>query len=513
MRVGFCNVTEPGESDCEAGMSGSWPLSKLVAEPLKSTASALLRSACHAKCLSCPRCNYMTWSATYDDCSWYHACDLKHLTPSAGFESIKVRALPIPPPSLRRFSQARLAVDTRTRLLALGVLVKPHHNVPAASLDDDGASTGLISYRFVSTNASLADSDAYVVVPCADGFEPPELVPGRNDAEWEHQYLRLQRSCLCKALWWFRRALVLFPGAKFYGKAEDDTVLAVGRLLAELGFIGARSGYDRVWYGYFQWAVHDGVRGAYCGSGDDAAVALPGRHGPQGPLHCRPGWSKQSVVAPFASGGLDVRSRSLAELLSACDHPWAHEQFQDCRGSCDGMMGFFAALCLENSPDDRPVWAWHLTDYKFGGCDHRPAGHEVVLHPCKLHGGQQGTLPGAKQRRLRAVDAVLSGEAHTPASRTLLPLPYELRPTARHLGWVPRNRSASAGFVKLAARKAGAAQLCAHLPCLSALREKGAQEQHASAGWRWPAFPAGVRQASSYFGRSSGASRRRGEHG
>lgn len=71
---------------------------------------------------------------------------------------------------------------------------------------------------------------------------------------------------------------------------------------------GARS--PLIWYGHFDWAGHhpfDASRARFCGVGDD--ILLGGR-----PQLCSGG--RGSVVAPFASGGLDIRSRALA--ASAC---------------------------------------------------------------------------------------------------------------------------------------------------------------------------------------------------
>jgi len=64
------------------------------------------------------------------------------------------------------------------------------------------------------------------------------------------------------------------------------------------------------------------------------------------------GWP---LLAPFASGGLDIRSRALAQHAAACDLPrqyilgfdpsnWTYA------GSCDGQHGYFVARCLETRP-------------------------------------------------------------------------------------------------------------------------------------------------------------------
>ena len=73
------------------------------------------------------------------------------------------------------------------------------------------------------------------------------------------------------------------------------------------------SGRPLVWYGHFDWAVHElfgpagSPPGRYCGVGDDLML----REVPA----CGRG---RGVMAPFASGGIDIRSRGLVELVSGC---------------------------------------------------------------------------------------------------------------------------------------------------------------------------------------------------
>lgn len=83
---GYCAVTEGGGS-CSHGRSGSW-------------SNAVSLSACAARCASCSRCRFVSFSAALSDCSWYAACQLTRLqqTPS-GFTTLHVPAgrLPVPP--------------------------------------------------------------------------------------------------------------------------------------------------------------------------------------------------------------------------------------------------------------------------------------------------------------------------------------------------------------------------------------------------------------------------------
>eukprot|EP00966_Prymnesium_polylepis_P186599 4325486-Prymnesium_polylepis.1 len=57
------------------------------------------------------------------------------------------------------------------------------------------------------------------------------------------------------------------------------------------------------------------------------------------------------VLAPFASGGLDIRSRALAERAVACELLWEFVKGFDAGNtsygaSCDGLQGYFMARCF-----------------------------------------------------------------------------------------------------------------------------------------------------------------------
>lgn len=101
-----------------------------------------------------------------------------------------------------------------------------------------------------------------------------------------------------------------------------------------------------IWYGYFQWFYINELTGGYCGEGD----ALMRQRWP-----CATNYPSE-VIAPFASGGLDVRSRRLAEAIAACDHVWSYldhlEQIKAAPPSaavpivdisCDGTNGYLLA--------------------------------------------------------------------------------------------------------------------------------------------------------------------------
>ena len=66
-----------------------------------------------------------------------------------------------------------------------------------------------VAWRIVTTDAAQAAEPRAVVVPCPDGF---------SRRAWGD----MQFSCFCKAAWWFRRALTLFPHARFIAKAASS---------------------------------------------------------------------------------------------------------------------------------------------------------------------------------------------------------------------------------------------------------------------------------------------------
>ena len=58
---GVCAPTDFGASDCVVGHSGAWRLASL--------------EACARACGQCERCNFLSFSSTAQDCSWYQACE------------------------------------------------------------------------------------------------------------------------------------------------------------------------------------------------------------------------------------------------------------------------------------------------------------------------------------------------------------------------------------------------------------------------------------------------------
>ena len=74
-KPGYCNITLPHLfSSCELGNLGAFGL---AADDTSGWAGAA--SACLARCALCPRCNFISLSLRFQDCSWYHRCELDQL--------------------------------------------------------------------------------------------------------------------------------------------------------------------------------------------------------------------------------------------------------------------------------------------------------------------------------------------------------------------------------------------------------------------------------------------------
>eukprot|EP00316_Scyphosphaera_apsteinii_P009333 CAMPEP_0119313538 /NCGR_PEP_ID=MMETSP1333-20130426/29429_1 /TAXON_ID=418940 /ORGANISM="Scyphosphaera apsteinii, Strain RCC1455" /LENGTH=239 /DNA_ID=CAMNT_0007318395 /DNA_START=655 /DNA_END=1371 /DNA_ORIENTATION=- len=203
------------------------------------------------------------------------------------------------------------------------------------------------------------------------------LITGCPEGGDDHQ--KLGPACFCVAAHWFRRALLLYPRALFIGKTEEDATLNMLNIANELLWASKATGgvlnstAKLIWYGLFQWAIHDEQRGAYCGGDEIMATRLP---------DCRPFWSRaNSVIAPFASGALDVRSYALVQQFSACEHVWKHLEHRRFVTACDGGMGYFMALCLQ---PHQTISAFHLTYDKM-----HPAFMPITHHSCVAHPNKQ----------------------------------------------------------------------------------------------------------------------------
>ena len=81
-RHGHCGFTPAGNAgDCITGWRGTWSSRNI---------SVIDLAGCVEHCrTTCPRCQYVSFSALDDDCSWYHMCP--HVEPGTSHRSVEVR--------------------------------------------------------------------------------------------------------------------------------------------------------------------------------------------------------------------------------------------------------------------------------------------------------------------------------------------------------------------------------------------------------------------------------------
>ena len=368
--------------------------------------------------------------------------------------------------------QTKGQVEQRSQLwMAMGVIVG--RSTPPFRRHLSGFEG--IAWRYVTTRAThLADADRFVVVDC------PDFLFTTNQTRVVKTEPGFQFSCFCKTAAWFERALTLFPNARFVGKMEDDSVLHSTRVVAELAAahrVARREQAVRhplLWYGHFDWSTHElfgpakQPPGRHCGIGDDLML----RQAPS----CNRG---RGVMSPYASGGLDIRSRAIVELVAGCDGMRVYlsgfERLNvSYQLSCDGLQGYFMARCLapymREAATARPgataATALHLPWPKF----HPPSGragarmHTSIVHPekrpCKA-----SEPPGSTRH---ACDPAMSNWQWNEG-RALLPFPFSLHLLSRAngevgLGWEPWNRTAVRRYYKLHEKREDE-RYCDELPC------------------------------------------------
>ena len=382
--------------------------------------------------------------------------------------------------------------------VAMGVIIGPSTAVPPAGSEHGtrffhqsfvSKLPNTISWSFVTTSERHRGDPRFVIVRCRDGpFDHwPDGATMSRDQQ-DTAYTAKQSACACKSYWWFRRALHLFPKARFIGKTEDDAAVHDARLVAELRLAHGRYPSAPLWFGMFQWAgLNPSSRrnGWYCGDGD----GLLTRREPYCPqptrgvseslrklanaTHAYPNATTSKparygrVVAPFPSGGLDVRSRSLAEAMSACDEAEAymaswtsserqHGGCEDYRthcgenewaGACDGIFGYLLAACMRAGAgvfgQIKHIHAVHLPMWaKFTGPPPRVS--TTVIHGGALE--ELDKLPSAHGA---------SWKWHKGAAL----LPIDLRLTLSHrtggIRWEPKNQTLAKAYVNARADDGG----------------------------------------------------------
>ena len=354
-------------------------------------------------------------------------------------------------------------------LAAFGMIlgVQNAHRIVSPRLGAISNSTKSFAWRLVVTPRFAGNRSAlHLLVPCHDA---PDGVAEKSRDNLLYPGSFKQTSCACKSLWWFYRAVDLYRDAAFIGKVEDDTVVQPELLERELRWALARrpAGAQRTWLGWyslFQISLHRW----------DARIAArwPRQSSPLVGGWCQEGvkaWHKEYVrcheswpnatVAPFASGGIDVRSWALAHFSShACRLPW-NDEYQ---AACDGDQGYDIARCLAGldpatarrfappvPAEGAAVDLFDLSERKF--CRY-PDGHCSVQHPNKGGRGYKSTwrmsTPSLAPVELRWW-AVAEAERNRVAMR-----------------WKARNVTASQTFRKLWRERTSTVNMCAEDPKL-----------------------------------------------
>lgn len=77
MHAGYCSVTDAGNAGSCDGLTGSGFKGSFGRVGGTNLTTAAAR--CLQRCLLCPRCNFISVSFVWDDCSWFDYCDLSAL--------------------------------------------------------------------------------------------------------------------------------------------------------------------------------------------------------------------------------------------------------------------------------------------------------------------------------------------------------------------------------------------------------------------------------------------------
>ena len=121
---GYCAITDSHAGDCAAGNSGSWRVVGGL-------------SACMARCASCDRCRFVSYSVHEKDCSWYAHCNTLRLKlKPRTYVTVDVGLPPLPPDP-------------------------PWRQVAAASIRKGGAQSGYCGFTVDAGDCSWGDYGAF----------------------------------------------------------------------------------------------------------------------------------------------------------------------------------------------------------------------------------------------------------------------------------------------------------------------------------------------------------------
>ena len=126
---GLCAPTNYDESgQCHSGPSGAFKLSTL--------------KACERRCAQCSACNFISFSASQNDCSWYSECDLERVSTGGGAAVSSAMIA-----SYQTYDMANLREQRRAALLAQSPrrpIVAPDFSSLEAACGPGYASSGFV---------------------------------------------------------------------------------------------------------------------------------------------------------------------------------------------------------------------------------------------------------------------------------------------------------------------------------------------------------------------------------
>ena len=157
-----------------------------------------------------------------------------------------LEAPPPPPPLPAGIGSAR------ERLLVLGIISNPRtphvrqwiRNTYVAAAGRASAE-GTVLLRFVMGQRGLNEKDRQLLLAEGRAHGDIEHIDASDFAERGGIF-----SCIDKLFAWFPHAVRRFPGARFYGKADDDSYVDVRRLLR---LVAPLAGVQHAYLGYVQY--------------------------------------------------------------------------------------------------------------------------------------------------------------------------------------------------------------------------------------------------------------------
>ena len=344
---GQCGETvDDDRGDCASGYKGN------LGMPMREASSwpTAVRS-CLARCAGCARCNYISVSTKFHDCSWYYGpCCLSQKIPGFKSGAASRTALPIPSLRDRRRRRASGAANSTGRSMHPLVTTRPlrcddaaaataDHSVRAglASAPPAPARILLVGILSVPTNferrawirhhtralGAAPGMDAMFVFgigcPLNNG-ERAFFDAERRRHPADMHMLNGTSDCITpyifhKTLAWYASAIRLHPGYAWYAKSDDDSLIHMPRLRSDLlaalavaAACGRSTPY--AYYGPMRWRLWHPEGFGGCGAFGEAGPpdAPP-------PALTRDASACGAGPFPYADGSLHILTAALAAAV------------------------------------------------------------------------------------------------------------------------------------------------------------------------------------------------------